>query len=119
MNLFEFLIVVLAANAVVDCWFNASLFERWRTAIQGQIANLTEEGPAVRDFLLTLLDCPHCFSFHATWILVAATLLAPLTEPWVVTAVWVINYSLAGWRVNYVLYRLIQRLLYEPPLQNG
>ncbi len=103
MTLLDFLVLCLAASAVVDVWFNGSIFAEWRAyaeALDDTEPCCNEELPTdiplepialhmrwmvwLPSRVLTLILCRYCFSHHTPWI-VAVTCFVPglfLADPW-------------------------------------
>lgn len=59
MTPLDFIALTLAASAIVDVWFNGSIFATQRAAIEDS------EG-----FWAELLSCPFCLLHHTPWILI-------------------------------------------------
>lgn len=97
MTWLDFLVLTLAASAVVDVWFNGSLFADWRAFCQAKADDAPEETDGVvlveegqqLPWLMSLADrfmprwvaellcCDFCLSYHAPWI-VALVLFLPM-----------------------------------------
>lgn len=93
MTWLDFVALILAASAVVDVWFNGSIFADWRSFFQDK-ADEPDELPSepeaeqlddvegeplpflmrvadriVPRFIAELVSCWFCFSHHTPWVL--------------------------------------------------
>ena len=94
MSWLDFFVGTLAAAAIVDVWFNGSIFASLRAVVEGKAEEADEDvtideddAAAVDDgeplplflrivdrvlpkFIADLLVCPFCFSHHTPWIVI-------------------------------------------------
>jgi hypothetical protein len=91
----DVILIALAINCVVHCWFRADLFADWRATIESWTA--ADVRPEFRggklEFLHDLLLCPYCISF---WVGLAVALLWWIAYPvvFVLAAIrlaWILN----------------------------
>lgn len=101
MTLLEFAAMTLAASAIVDAWFNGSIFEHSRAVAEADLAAFNE-GYWHR-FFSAARACVYCFSYHATWYLAPAFVLAAfLANPWRELVLLPV-YCLAATRLNFLI----------------
>ena len=133
MTWLDFLALTLAAAAVVDVWFNGSIFADWRAFMQDKADGPEDPGEdaasdtdeedegeplpfmmriadrVVPTFIAELLSCSFCFSHHTPWLL-AVLLFFPsllVETPWIVFLLKVPVYSLAATRLGTVMNALL------------
>lgn len=145
MDVFDFILITLATGAVVDVWFNGSIFADWRAYLQARLdredfdaADTAIDDPdgidfedggeelpfmmrtadkVIPDFIVELLSCPFCFSYHVPWIGLVLFYLIPmmfsLSPGWVF--LWHLPvYSLAATRLSNLVNGLLPKeLKYE------
>lgn len=125
MNLLDFIVLTLAASAIVDVWFNGSIFSDWRAVLQDKADGpveptedtLTVDGGEPLPLYLGLIDrwtprfiaelcsCDFCFSHHTPWIVGVVCFLPTLfiTTPWLVFLLKLPAYSLAATRLGNLI----------------
>lgn len=135
MTWFDFVVLVLAAQAVVDVWFNGSIFANVFAQIQDKAypPELLEDGSmTITDgpagfwyrytprLLAKLLSCWFCFSHHTPWVLIVLLYLPAsyLAEPWRWIAL-VPFYSLAATRCGTIINKLFPQVDYERGTTSG
>lgn len=128
MSVLDFIVLVLAASAWVDCWFNGSIFDEWRAYFQArgdawpspyphsESSASSEPIPQepqpwwmtvfnwLPDWFCELVSCKFCFSHHTPWVLATVSFLPALfvAEPWD----WLLKlpvYSLAATRLGNII----------------
>lgn len=111
MTWLDFVVLTLAASAVVDVWFNGSLFAKWRALINdiagdrytpGVLPSHVEPQDSyaasqsyqemswlmqladhyMPDFVAELLSCSFCFSYHAPWMVGVVFFSLASLAPW-------------------------------------
>ena len=128
MTWLDFIVLTLAASAVIDCWFNGSLFADWRAFFEtladepteAQSPNQSPPGSlgyhelpplmtmadrVLPRWVAELLLCPFCFSYHAPWI-VGVVLFFPaclVETQWVAFLLKLPAYSLAATRLGNLI----------------
>lgn len=126
MFLFDFVLVIFAASAVVDVWFNGSIFAELRTVIAAVVEDVGGEpseprgelnGPTPHKLiyrycpvlLAELLQCPFCLSYHVPWILILLCVIpGECCQSWF-AAIWfkLPVYSLAATRIGNIINALL------------
>lgn len=96
MGIVDFIALVFAASAVVDAWFNGSIFADRRAYFQA----LDDGGSKLGE----LMSCRFCFSHHTPWILAALFFVPGLfvPEPWGFVLKLPV-YSLAATRIGNII----------------
>lgn len=127
MTWLDFVVLALAASAIVDVWQNGSLFIEWRALFQALSDDMpgTDDGhidvqaelvqpdplPPIQRAISfhtprwvgELLSCTFCFSYHTTWLVAVIWLLPKLVYPSVLTTIWAIPmYALAATRLGNI-----------------
>ncbi len=129
MTWLDFLVITLAASAIVDVWANGSIFANWRAFLQDKADESDEpdstppsdtdeedEGDPlpfmmrVADRVLPrlfaeLVSCMFCFSHHTPYV-VALLFFMPATfvqTPWLVFLLKLPAYSLAATRLGNIV----------------
>lgn len=143
MGVFDFIVITLATGAVIDVWFNGSIFTEWRAYLQARldgneepdssdsvddpsdsdIEDGGEELPfmmriadkVIPDFVIELLSCPFCFSYHVPWIGLVLFYLVPsalsVSPSWIF--LWHLPvYSLAATRLSNLINGLLPKELH-------
>ncbi len=99
MSVLDFIVLTLAASAVVDVWFNGSLFADWRAFFQStadDVSDVSMPVPTgdnlsplqrladrwVPTWVAEMLGCSFCFSHHTPWILALVCFLPAALIPW-------------------------------------
>lgn len=84
-RLIELLILALAVHQIVNIWRFSSLFAGWRQW-RDMGCGSRYLGKATSNWLVSLLDCPWCFSVHVAFWLYLAWLLGAYLVPirWVI-----------------------------------
>ena len=128
MTALDFVVLTLAASAVVDVWLNGSLFADWRAFFQTPPSTplaepVSDDAPAAHQetplprlmriadrvlprFVAEILGCAFCFSHHTPWI-VGVVCFWPAT--WLASPLWLIfllklpAYSLAATRLGNLI----------------
>jgi hypothetical protein len=100
-TMFDFIVVTLAAGAIIEVWHKGSIFSTARAYAQAW-QDVTPHNTA-KGLLLELINCPFCKSYHVPLylflLLMAATWAGGITE----TVVRTVLYSLAATRLGNVL----------------
>lgn len=104
---FDFVIVVLAAGAIIEVWHKGSLFETPRAYLQA-LQDATPRETA-KGRLLELVGCPFCKSYHVPFYLFLLLLLANWLGGMLPTAARFILASLAATRAGNVIDSLLPR----------
>lgn len=102
---FDFLLVTLAAGAIIDVWHKGSIFETLRAYLQA-IQDITPQHTA-KGRLLELVGCPFCKSYHVPLYLFLLLLLATWFGGMLPLAVRVVLASLAATRAGNVIDSLL------------
>lgn len=128
MSWLDFIVLTLAASAVLDVWFNGSIFADWRAFFQdGPAADpvdahvepvatkTSDEAPLpllmqiaeriVPDWVVEMLNCPFCFSYHAPWMVALVCFLPAdyIAWGWVAFLLKLPAYSLAATRLGNLI----------------
>lgn len=134
--LLDFVFVVLAAGAVIDVWFNGTIFEQLHNLVDAiaeppaaeiPITDIPNEGSNVQievlepslvlrlterycpQLLAELLTCPYCMSYHVPWILFLLFVVPSMwvDTPWAAFVIKLPVYSLAATRISNLLNDLL------------
>ena len=129
MTVLDFICLTLAAGAVVNAWFNGSIFAEWRVFANekaypteaddaADFSPLAESPPEeplpwlmqlasrfVPPLLFELLTCPFCFSHHTPWLLALVFFLPAyfLVTPWCIFLCKLPVYSLAATQLGNLI----------------
>jgi len=131
----DFIVMTLAASAIVDVWLNGSLFVDWRAFFQAGIGETQEPEPETVDpeteipadsesempwsmqladrwlprWFNMLMSCEFCFSHHTPWIVGVMFFFPATLVPWQWLAFLfkLPAYSLAATRLGTIINSLL------------
>jgi hypothetical protein len=137
LNIIDFFICALAASAVVDIWFNGSIFADQRQLIDARDAwcclhKDPQEDTAPRSFdadtgvidtwvnkcpclLAQLLNCAHCLSFHTPLWIMGWYFGVTIFHPVLTFILRLPVFSLAAGRLMNIIVTLVKQPYQQEP----
>ena len=104
-NALDFVVVALAAGAVIDVWHKGSIFSTARAYAQA-IQDVTPHDSA-KGKLLELINCPFCKSYHLPFYLFIMLLAGNWVGGSIMTVTQLALYSLAATRLGNIVDNLL------------